>query len=145
MPITKAKTDVIDLNKDTNINGIKFGKGNGTDANNIAIGNGAQATVSAIGYNNISIGTNALNKVNVGGSNVAIGTQSQSNVTGASANVSIGDYTLTLLTNNYWNTAIGSLNTKLEAVIPLLGQMLLVVLQLISEQGLLILPLGKHH
>ena len=69
--------------------GARFGLGGGAVSSNLAIGNGAMATV-ATGANNIGIGSSALTGLSSGAFNVGIGQQALQNVATKVNNVAVG-------------------------------------------------------
>lgn len=123
MPITQATTNVINLDKDTLINGLTAGKGgsniisntvfginnlaaNTTGSGNTAIGRNALAA-NTTGVTNTAIGSNALLSNTTGLSNVAIGSTALRLNTTGNGNAALGQGALTDNTGSF-NTAIGT-------------------------------------
>ena len=106
MPLTKATTNVINLDKDTVINTLTAGRGAGNLNTNTVFGRDALQS-NTIGYNNVAIGPDAL-QLNIDGySNTAIGVQAlEANVNGYQ-NVAVGRSALLVNTSGPSNTAIG--------------------------------------
>jgi len=69
--------------------GARFGLGGGSVTSNLAIGNGAMATVAS-GANNIGIGSSALTGLSAGAFNIGIGQQALQNVATKVNNVAVG-------------------------------------------------------
>jgi hypothetical protein len=89
MPLTKATTNVVNLDKDTLINAITAGRGGGNDNSNTVFGRLALAS-NTTGYNNTAVGVSALNQNTTGVSNTAVGINAlYSNTTGG-YNTAIG-------------------------------------------------------
>jgi hypothetical protein len=87
VPYTGA-TGAVNLGAyDLKVNGITIGKGNGSLADNIAIGSSPMRSVS--GNKNIAIGTEALNALGAGNTNIGIGYTAGYSMTGSS-NIAIG-------------------------------------------------------
>lgn len=127
MPLTKAKTDILDLNKDLLVSGgIKFGRGSGGLINNLAIGVGAlnsQSSAStlsnntAVGYetlfsnttgkSNTALGHSALYNNQIGEDCVAIGYQTNGTQSNGIQNTSVGNFALLVSDLSAANTAIG--------------------------------------
>jgi hypothetical protein len=127
MPITKATSNVVDLNKDTTINGINVGKGNNSIATNTALGittllnNTDGNNNTAIGWqslksntggdHNTAIGVNSLTSIatNSCSNNVAIGSTCANSATqNFSQNVAVGFYALSSAISGDGNTAVGT-------------------------------------
>jgi hypothetical protein len=124
MPLTKATTNVVNLNEDTLINGLTIGKGGGNIASNTAIGlnslitntTGANNTANGMGAlasnttgeGNTASGSNALNANTTGISNTAIGLNSLINNTTGANNTATGRASLRENTTGEGNTASGS-------------------------------------
>ena len=106
MPLTKATTNVVNLDKDTIINTLTAGKGAGNLSTNTVFGRDALQS-NTIGYNNVAIGPDAL-QLNIDGySNVAIGVQAlEANVDGYQ-NVAVGRSALLVNTSGHNNVAVG--------------------------------------
>jgi hypothetical protein len=93
MPITQATSNVVNLNKNTPINGIQFGKGTGSGGNNVVCGNGCGQSLTT-GASNVSIGANANFRCTTGSSNVSIGTGTNFNNLQGQQNIAIGEYAM---------------------------------------------------
>jgi hypothetical protein len=123
MALTKATTNVINLDKDTLINGLTVGMGSGNIVSNTTIGRdallanttGLQNTAvgrnalltNTTGLQNTATGVNALQFNTIGTNNTANGaTALQYNTTGAD-NTAVGVSALQLNTTGYNNTANG--------------------------------------
>jgi hypothetical protein len=106
MSLTKAKTHIVDLNKDTIINGVRVGKGNNSINDNTAIGANAVASISN-GSANTAVGAAAMNQTTSGAYNSVLGASAlQFNVLGSS-NTAVGALVLTMNTASN-NTAVGA-------------------------------------
>jgi hypothetical protein len=105
MPLTKATTNVIDLDKDTLINGVTVGQGAFQDQSNTALGNDALGSSTA-GTNNTAVGYLAL-QVNGGSSNTAVGANALTANTTGTSNTALGYAALDSNTTASNNTAIG--------------------------------------
>jgi hypothetical protein len=122
MPLTKATTNVVNLDKDTLINGIRVGLGTGNIGTNTCVGSlnlsnnttgyyntsiGHAAMLNnTTGYSNTSVGVSALNQNLSGNFNVAVGTNALiSNL--SSNNTAVGTFSLGANTNGFSNTGIG--------------------------------------
>ena len=124
MPLTKATTNVVNLDKDTLINGLTVGKGGGNISTNTAIGlsalnsnttgyqntaNGGSALqTNTIGHNNTANGFSALDANTIGVQNTAIGSGGLSLNTTGNSNTAVGHIALYNNTTGNSNTAIGS-------------------------------------
>ena len=107
MPLTKATTNVINLDKDTLVNGATVGRGGGDVSTNTALGLTALAA-NTTGYNNTAVGSSALASNTTGYSNTAIGRDAlDSNTTGYS-NTAVGADALDSNTTGANNTATGT-------------------------------------
>lgn len=120
---TTSPAQKLDVNGEMSVNGVLFGKGPGSGANNVRAGIAAFVS-NTTGYNNAAIGTgsltlnttgaqnmaigNAALAQNIdGGDNMAIGTASMySNVSGSN-NVGIGTYSLVSNTVGAFSTGVG--------------------------------------
>ena len=107
MPLTKAKTDIIDLNKDTTINTISLGLGGGAIATNMIVGFNALLS-NTTGSGNIAVGYVALQQNTIGAINLAIGGNSLSRNIQGNSNVAIGNNSLADNVSGHDNTAVGS-------------------------------------
>jgi len=90
MALTKATTNVVDLNKNTSINGILFGKGTGTGSNNVTCGNSCGQSLTT-GSSNVSIGANSNFRCTTGDSNISIGTGANFSNLQGQQNIAIGE------------------------------------------------------
>ena len=86
--------------------GYKAGLSNTTGYQNIAIGSGA-LQLNTNGFANTAIGTDALRSMTFGFGNVAIGTGSQQLLAAGVNNTALGNYTLYNSTSGINNTALG--------------------------------------
>ena len=123
MPLTKATTNVVNLDKDTLINGLTVGRGGGNISSNTTIGLSAlfsntignentavgfnSLRLNSIGYKNSAFGTAALENTTTGFSNTAIGYAALYNNTEGSFNVGIGQNTLLGVTTQFGCVALG--------------------------------------
>ena len=105
MPLTKATTNVVNLNKDTLINGLTAGKGGGDIANNTAFGAGALGS-NTTGSDNVAVGQFALISNTTAQNNTAIGASALLN-NNATNNTACGNDTLRANTTGSNNTASG--------------------------------------
>ena len=126
MPLTKATTNVVNLNKDTIINGLTVGRGGGNDLYSTALGDNAlQANTTGIlnvavgsdamikntsGSYSIAIGRGALAENTIGNNNTAVGSGSLGNNTIGSSNTAVGFASLNLNTIGGSNVSIGELS-----------------------------------
>jgi hypothetical protein len=108
VPYTGA-TGVVDLGAfDLTVNGLKVGKGAGTNSKNTALGN-ASLGLNTTGAVNSAVGYFALKNNTTGEANTAFGSYALlENLTGA-RNTAVGSQALQL-TKGYDNTAIGNLS-----------------------------------
>jgi Chaperone of endosialidase len=107
MPLTKAKTDIIDLNKDTTINTINIGLGGGQVQNNIRIGFDALKH-NTIGAGNVAVGFTVMAANTEGVANTAVGNTAMISNTIGSNNTGIGANALGQNVVGVENTAVGS-------------------------------------
>jgi hypothetical protein len=106
MPLTKATTNVVNLDKDTLINGITAGKGAGNVSTNTTFGFTALKT-NTTGLGNTAIGESALELNTLGDNNTAVGRLVlQSNTIGFQ-NTAVGVNALDSNTSGDSNTAVG--------------------------------------
>jgi len=105
MPLTKATTNVVNLNKDTLINGLTAGKGGGDIANNTAFGAGALGS-NTTGSDNVAVGQFALISNTTAQNNTAIGASALLN-NNATNNTACGNDALRANTTGSNNTASG--------------------------------------
>jgi hypothetical protein len=106
MALTKATTNVINLDKDTLINGLTVGKGSGNIASNTTVGTSALA-VNTTGTSNTAVGANALTSNTTANNNTAVGYSSLFTNTTGTANTALGYRTLAQNVTGDHNTAIG--------------------------------------
>lgn len=105
MPLTKATTNVINLNKDTDINEVTIGKGGGNVSSNTAIGRDSLRE-NTTGENNTVLGVASLVFNTTGSENTSAGVSSlRENITGIN-NSAFGRSALRNNTGDF-NTAIG--------------------------------------
>ena len=107
MPLTKATTNVVNLNKDTFINGLTAGRGGGNISTNTALGINALLS-NTTGTSNTATGSNALRLNTTGINNVAVGVQALENNTTGNFNVAVGIQALDTNTTGTNNTAVGN-------------------------------------
>jgi hypothetical protein len=106
MPLTKATTNVINLDKDTLVNGATVGRGGGNVSTNTALGITALGA-NTTGSSNTAVGSAALTLNTTGENNTAVGVAAlYSNTTGVS-NTAVGEDALRLNTIGLNNTAVG--------------------------------------
>lgn len=123
MPLTKATTNVVNLDKDTLINGLTIGKGGGnfdensaiginalrdntTGTLNTAVGAGALAN-NETANNNTAVGAGALYFNEGGNTNTGVGVQAGASNTEGNGNTAIGYIALYSNTDGVNNTAVG--------------------------------------
>ena len=100
MPLTKATTNVVNLDKDTLINGIRVGIGAGSIDTNTCVGS-LNLSNNTTGFYNTSIGHAALFNNTTGHYNTAVGVSaSNQNITGA-GNTAVGRDALYNNNSNY--------------------------------------------
>jgi len=123
MPLTKATTNIINLNKDTDVNEVTIGKGGGNLSSNTALGrdslrenitgaNNTAVGVAALVFNesgseNTSVGVSSLRENITGSDNSAFGRDALRNNVGSS-NTAIGARALRANTIGTTNTAVGN-------------------------------------
>ena len=106
MPLTKATTNVINLDKDTTINGLTVGKGAGNISTNTTLGLNA-LLLNTTGIQNTAVGVNALSANTFGDSNTALGKDALLlNSTGIQ-NTAVGVNALDNNTTGSYNTSVG--------------------------------------
>lgn len=110
MPLTKATTNVVNLDKDTLINAITAGRGGGNDNSNTVFGRLALAS-NTTGYNNTAVGVGALQDNTTGVGNTACGADALPNNTIGNYNVAIGTQALYSNLTGNGNVAIGGSGT----------------------------------
>jgi hypothetical protein len=105
MPLTKATTNIINLNKDTDVNEVTIGKGGGNLSSNTALGRDSLRE-NITGENNTAVGVAALVFNESGSENTSVGVSSlRENITGTN-NSAFGRSALRNNTGDF-NTAIG--------------------------------------
>ena len=107
MPITQAKTAVVNLDKDTTINGIKVGRGNNSVATNTIVGTNVLNS-NTLGAWNTAIGSGALQNNTTGNENTASGLNALQSNTDGYLNVANGSYALMFNTLGWENTGVGA-------------------------------------
>jgi hypothetical protein len=106
MPITKATTNVVNLNQDTLINGLTAGKGKINNGTSTAFGVSAlQNTVS--GSNSTAIGFNVLANHTSGSGNTGIGSSALNDFTNGLTNTAVGSNAMRYVTTSNFSIAIG--------------------------------------
>jgi len=107
VPYTGA-TGAVNLGAyDLTVNGVLVGKGAGTGANNVILGDNA-LSANTTGSRNVAIGTFPLWKNTTGFANIAIGAETLINETSGNNNIAIGDNTAKYITTGVGNIAIGA-------------------------------------
>ncbi len=107
MPLTKATTNVVNLDKDTLINGLTVGKGSGNVSENTCLGSDSLLS-NTTGQGNTAIGFRTLRQNIDGNNNVAVGDLAlRFNTTGLQ-NTAVGYGSMVYNTTGIQNTAIGS-------------------------------------
>ena len=106
MALTKATTNVINLDKDTLINGLTVGRGSGNIASNTASGVAALAA-NTTGFQNTAVGSNALDSNTTGSYNTASGFNALAANTTGLENTAVGEAALQSNTSGNQNTAVG--------------------------------------
>jgi hypothetical protein len=107
MPLTKATTNVVNLDKDTLINGLTVGRGGGNIASNTASGAGA-LTSNTTGASNTAVGVSSLNVNTTGINNTASGANALAANTTGNNNTASGVNALFANTTGNNNTASGA-------------------------------------
>jgi hypothetical protein len=107
MPLTKATTNVVNLDKDTLINGLTVGRGGGNDLYSTALGDNA-LQANTTGIFNTAVGAAALTSNTIGNQNTAVGNASLRYNTIGDANTAVGSGALYSNTTGGNNTASGS-------------------------------------
>jgi hypothetical protein len=105
MALTKATTNVVNLDKDTLINGLTVGKGGGNIATNTASGTSALAA-NTTGASNTALGYRTLAQNVTGTQNTAVGYDVLDANTGH-YNTGVGSVALAANTTGINNTAVG--------------------------------------
>jgi hypothetical protein len=105
MPLTKAKSDILDLDKDVILNTIHIGRGLNNRTGNTVLGTTALDS-NTTGNHNIAIGLNANTANTTGIYNVAIGTDANAANIASEGNIAIGYNALKANVQNR-NIAIG--------------------------------------
>jgi hypothetical protein len=106
MPLTKATTNVVNLDKDTLINGLTVGRGGGNILSNTAVGYNS-LTSNTTGIGNTAVGLVALELNTTGGYNTALGYGTISSNTIGINNTAVGYLALESNTTGNNNTAVG--------------------------------------
>ena len=107
VPYTGA-TGAVNLGAyDLTVNGVLVGKGAGTGANNVILGDNA-LSANTTGSRNVAIGTFPLWKNTTGFGNIAIGAEVLINQTTGNQNIAIGDNTAKYVTTGIGNIVIGA-------------------------------------
>jgi hypothetical protein len=88
------------------VNGVSVGKGAGSGATNVAVGQSALGSTTT-GNNNTAVGSSALGSTITGNQNTAIGSSSMANNTTGSNNTAVGRSSL-LNNNGGGNTSLGN-------------------------------------
>lgn len=105
MALTKATTNVINLDKDTLINGLTVGKGGGNIVTNTIVGEEALDS-NTTGYENTAVGRRALQSNTIGFTNTAVGVGANKFNLIGNDNTAVGGFALqNNLANG--NTAVG--------------------------------------
>jgi hypothetical protein len=107
MPLTKATTNVVNLNKDTIINGLTVGRGGAGAGSNTAVGLSA-LQANTTGFQNTAIGQEALKLNTTGQQNTAVGMWSLEKNTTGDFNTAVGRGALNDNTTGVNNTANGA-------------------------------------
>jgi hypothetical protein len=106
MPLTKATTNVVNLDKDTLINSLTVGRGGGNIASNTAVGDSALGS-NTTGIGNAAVGYRSLDSNTTGSNNTALGYAALYLNTIGINNTSVGFQALELNTTGNNNTAVG--------------------------------------
>jgi hypothetical protein len=106
MPLTKATTNVVNLDKDTLINSLTVGRGGGNIASNTAVGDSALSS-NTTGDQNTAIGASALDANSNGYENTAVGRSALGSNTTGFSNTAVGVLALNSNTVGDFNTVIG--------------------------------------
>lgn len=106
MALTKATTNVVNLDKDTLINEITAGRGGGNNNSNTVFGRLALAS-NTTGLNNTAVGVGALQDNTTGVGNTSCGADALANNTTGADNTAIGVNALRQNTTGIDNTAVG--------------------------------------
>ena len=106
MPLTKATTNVVNLDKDTLINGLTVGKGGGNIASNTAVGSNALDS-NTTGSFNTAVGQASLAANTTGSENTAVGEAALQSNTSGLQNTAVGQASLAANTTGSYNTAVG--------------------------------------
>jgi hypothetical protein len=108
MPLTKATTNVVNLDKDTLINGLTVGRGGGNDQYSTALGDNALQD-NTTGILNTAVGSDAMRDNSSGSYCVAVGRAALIKNTLGNNNTAVGNGALAENTTGINNTASGSL------------------------------------
>jgi hypothetical protein len=106
MPLTKATTNVVNLNQDTIINGLTVGRGGGNDFYSTALGDNALQS-NTTGVLNVAVGSDAMRDNSSGSYCVAVGRAALTENTIGNNNTAVGNGSLASNTTGQSNTAIG--------------------------------------
>lgn len=107
MPLTKATTNVVNLDKDTLINGITAGRGAGNFDSNTVFGS-SSLNSNITGIKNIAVGPNALDANTNGSNNTAVGASALAANVLANNNTAVGFEALKANQDGSNNTAVGA-------------------------------------
>ena len=106
MPLTKATTNVVNLDKDTTINGMRVGLGAGNIGTNTCVGS-LNFSSNTTGFYNTAVGHACFEFNTIGNSNTAVGTVALRSNTQGNANTAVGVNALNANTTGSQNTAVG--------------------------------------
>jgi hypothetical protein len=107
MPLTKATTNVVNLDKDTLINGVRVGLGAGNIGTNTCVGS-LNMTNNTTGLRNTAVGHACFEFNTIGSYNTAVGAVALRSNTIGDGNSSIGHAALAANTDGFSNTAVGT-------------------------------------
>jgi len=106
MALTKATTNVVNLDQDTIINEVRVGKGAGNETSNTSVGR-LNMLNNTTGFYNTSVGNACLQNNTIGQHNTAIGVIALRENIGGSNNTAAGVAALRLNTTGSNNTSTG--------------------------------------
>ncbi len=106
MPLTKATTNVVNLDQDTVINEVRVGKGSGNQTSNTSVGRENMLN-NTTGFYNTSVGNACLESNTTGNYNTAVGVTALRQNIGGSNNTAVGMAALRLNTTGNNNTSSG--------------------------------------
>ncbi len=106
MPLTKATTNVVNLDKDTLINGIRVGLGSGNIGTNTSVGS-INMIYNTTGFFNTAVGHACFEFNTIGQGNTAVGTVALRQNTQGNSNTAVGVNALNANTTGSNNTAVG--------------------------------------